>query len=58
MNAVLARQDPEIQDHQLRVPEAALTQLGLRLGRDRAAGKVWDASLSHGVPPAALAALV
>jgi epoxide hydrolase len=60
MHDDLGRPDPEAKFEQLclRVPQAALDQLDLRLGRDRAAGEVWEASVRYAVPPDTLSRLV
>jgi epoxide hydrolase len=54
----LGRLSHEIEEVRVRVPQAALDQLDLRLGRDRAAGKVWEVSARYGVPPDTLSRLV
>jgi microsomal epoxide hydrolase len=48
----------EIAELRLAVPRCALDQLDLRLGHDRGAGEVWEASARYAVPPQALSALV
>ncbi|HKY34800.1 MAG TPA: epoxide hydrolase [Polyangiaceae bacterium] len=58
MSQDLTQLDHEIEGLCLRVPELALDQLDLRLGRDRAGGEVWAASARYAVPPDMLSRLV
>jgi epoxide hydrolase len=50
MNAAVRCFEGEIEPFRVRVPQAALRRLAVRLGRERARGEAWQAALQYGAP--------
>jgi pimeloyl-ACP methyl ester carboxylesterase len=50
MNAALHSLESDIEPFRVRVPEAALRRLAVRLERERELGAAWDAAMQYGAP--------